>query len=82
MNSSISPTMIAPSGFTVALINSDSKERVMRDAITDNGFQHLVAIKESTRKNLQDIQNSLSNNMTTRKKVVGTSYTVLSEPLL
>ena len=52
MNSSISPTMIAPSGFAVALINSDSKEKVMRDALTDNGYQHLVAIKESQRKNL------------------------------
>ena len=47
MNSSISPTMISPSGFAVALINSDSKEKVMRDALTDNGYQHLVAIKES-----------------------------------
>ena len=43
-NMSISPTLIAPSGFAVALINSDSKDKVMRDALTDNGFQHLVAI--------------------------------------
>ena len=47
MNSSISPTMIAPNGFAVTLINSDSNQKVMRDAFGDNGFQHLVAIKES-----------------------------------
>lgn len=45
---------MSSNGFAVALINSDSKDRVMKD-MPDNGFQHLVAIKESTRKNLQDI---------------------------
>ena len=45
---------MAPNGFAVALINSDSKPQMMKDmnGISDNGFQHLVAIKESTRKNL------------------------------
>ena len=47
----ITPTVLGSKGFAVALINSDSKEKVMKD-MSDNGFQHLVAIKESTRKNL------------------------------
>lgn len=46
----------------------------------DNGFQHLVAIKESTRKNLQEIQASLSHiNSRKNHKQHGA---VLSEPLL
>ena len=57
MTSNVTPTMIAPNGFAVTLINSDSKEKVVKDSqgISDNGFQHLIAIKNSTRKNLQDI---------------------------
>ena len=53
-SSSITPTVIGPNGLTVALINSESKDKVLRDGqngLIDNGFQHLVAIKESMRKN-------------------------------
>ena len=81
ITSTITPTVIAPDGFAVALMNSDSKGKVLKDVkgISDNGFQHLIAIKESTRKNLQDIQDSLNNG---RKRAAGSSQAVLSEPLL
>lgn len=52
--------------------------------VSDNGFQHLIAIKQSAHKNFLDIQNSLnSSNITpSKKREAGSSQAVLSEPLL
>jgi len=40
ITSTITPTVIAPDGFAVALMNSDSKGKVLKDVkgISDNGF--------------------------------------------
>ena len=77
--------LLSTDGFYVTVVKTEDGEHVQLKDLPDSGFQHLVAIKEHNRKNIQTIESTLAklkkgNNVNTDLEIELQSKQ--SEPLL